>query len=165
MLPTYYRRGHRDLSHSGQRLLPHPSGSLGVVQSGAPTLGGVSLAQILAGTQRAGTDLALHAPRSHPQPLLCQPRRICARACLRRSLRFSAVPNKSWDSWSHFLDRHYVALFIRVCIVSQGPGQFMLYLIDPGYLDPADRAVVDPGADARRLAGHRPPDPPNTGCD
>ena len=31
---------------------------------------------------------------------------------------------------------------MRFCIVSQGPGQFMLYLIDPGYLDPADRAVV-----------------------
>jgi len=26
--------------------------------------------------------------------------------------------------------------------VSQGPGQFLLYLVDPGYLDPADRSVV-----------------------
>ena len=27
-------------------------------------------------------------------------------------------------------------------LVSQGSGQFLLYLVDPGYLDPADRAVV-----------------------
>jgi hypothetical protein len=27
-------------------------------------------------------------------------------------------------------------------LVSQGPGQFLLYLIDPGYLDPADRSVM-----------------------
>lgn len=56
-----------DLSHSGQCLLSQEAGNLGLFLETQAASGGVSVAALLARTQRSGTDLELHAQARNAQ--------------------------------------------------------------------------------------------------
>jgi hypothetical protein len=70
LVPTFYRRNHRVVSDSGQRLLPQEAGELRLVCQTPALRPGVPITALLAGTQRGGAHLEIHPAACHPQPLL-----------------------------------------------------------------------------------------------